>query len=494
MPRIVVVGAGISGLALAHRLEQTLPAAQVVVLEERSRTGGTIETVRRDAFVVEAGPNGFPDNNPSTLDLARSIGLQDQLVVASEAAGRNRFLLIDGRLRLLPNSFGSFLKTDLLGWVAKGQLLLERFRPRRKGWRDESIHAFARRRVGRQVADTFVDAFVTGILAGDPRLLSVEASFPRLVGWERNFGSILAGMKHAAGQRRRREAERDGLSAPQLPSLKQWLAGLVRSGDARPSRRAGAMWSCQGGLGTLVETLSSRLRVPPVTGVAVRRVLRDGASWRVEGDGRDLWMADAVVLACPAHCQATLLADFDPAVAEQVGGIAYNRVAVVALGYRREQVPHSLDGFGYLSGQRSRRDVLGVQWCSSIFPDRAPSGTVLLRAMCGGWNRGDIVDWPDERLLRAVRDELAVTIGVRTPPLFHQIIRWHRAIPQYFLGHLERISWIEQRLASHPGLFVGGNAYRGVAMNDCVEQAGILAERVMTFIREQAPASIPGKR
>ncbi len=189
------------------------------------------------------------------------------------------------------------------------------------------------------------------------------------------------------------------------------------------------------------------------------------------------------MLACPAYRQAALLADQDADLAERIGGIPYNRVAVVALGYRREQVPHGLDGFGYLSGQRTGRDVLGVQWCSSIYPDRAPAGTVLLRAMCGGWRRGEIVDWPDDRLLRAVRDELARTIGVRTPPVFHHIVRWSRAIPQYLVGHLERITWIEQRLARHPGLFVVGNAYRGVAINDCVEQAGILAERVAASLR-----------
>jgi oxygen-dependent protoporphyrinogen oxidase len=449
MPRIVVVGAGISGLALAYRLEQALPTADVVVLEEQARAGGTIDTVRRDGFVVEVGPNGFPDNNPATLDLARSIGLADRLVPASDAARRNRYLLLDGRLRLLPSSLASLLTSDLLGWPAKAQLLLERFRPRRKSAADESIYTFARRRAGREIADVFVDAFVTGILAGDPRLLSVQAAFPRLAGWERDFGSVQAGLKHASHERRRLGAT-----------------------------RTGSMWSFQGGLKTLSETLAMQLRRPPLIGVAVRRILRQDRGWLVQSDGSDTWKADVVVLACPAYRQAALLADEDAELAERIAGIPYNRVAVVALGYRREQVRHGLNGFGYLSGQRTGRDVLGVQWCSSIYPDRAPAGTVLLRAMCGGWRRGEIVDWPDDRLLRAVRDEMARTVGVHTPPVFHHIVRWNRAIPQYLVGHLERIEWIEQRLARHPGLFVGGNAYRGVAINDCVEQAGILAERV----------------
>jgi oxygen-dependent protoporphyrinogen oxidase len=459
MPRIVVVGAGISGLAIAYRLEQALPAALVVVLEERSRTGGTIDTIRRDGFVVEAGPNGFPDNNPATLDLARSIGLDDRLVAASESAGKNRYLLLGGRLRLLPNSFRSFLTTDLLGLTAKARLLMEGFRPRRKQLGDESIYSFARRRAGREIADTFVDAFITGILAGDPKLLSIQAAFPRLPAWERDFGSVQAGMKHAARERRRHAVDRNSLRS---------------------------MWSFQGGLKTLVESLTTCLQQPPITGIGVCRVRHANGYWNVETEGRDHWNADAVVLACPAYRQAELLADLDKDLSERIAGIPYNRVAVAALGFRREQVPHGLDGFGYLSGQRMRRDVLGVQFCSSIFPGRAPEGMVLVRALCGGWNRREIVDWPNDQLLRAVRDELAQTVGVRTPPVFHQIVRWDRAIPQYMLGHLERIAWIEKRLSMHPGLFAGGNAYRGVAINDCVEQAGKLAERVVAWFRRTA--------
>jgi oxygen-dependent protoporphyrinogen oxidase len=143
-------------------------------------------------------------------------------------------------------------------------------------------------------------------------------------------------------------------------------------------------------------------------------------------------------------------------------------------------VVHRLDGFGYLSPQRSRRDVLGVQWCSSIFPDRAPPGAVLLRAMCGGWNRAEIVGWDDAKLLAAVRREFAQAMDIHAEPVFHQIVRWDRAIPQYHLGHLERVAWIEQRTTRHRGLYLGGNCYRGVALNDCVEQADLLARRIIT--------------
>jgi oxygen-dependent protoporphyrinogen oxidase len=453
--RVVVIGGGISGLALAYRLEDHLPDAEVRLLEQSHRAGGTIDTLRHDGFTIEAGPNGFPDNNPSTLDLARSVGLGDRLQAASESASRNRFLLLDGRLRKLPSGMMTFLASPLLSWRAKLRILTERYRSPPIPQGDESIDAFARRRLGEEIADTFVDAFVTGILAGDPKLLSVRAAFPRLANWERDHRSIFGGMAHARKLRRMESA----------------------------GRRAGKMWSIQGGLSALVDAIVSRLRTPPIYGVPVRRVMRDGPRWRVEADGRDAWSADAVALCCPAYAQAEILAPLDPELAGLIGAIPYNRVAVVAVGFRREDVPHSLDGFGYLSPQRTRRDVLGVQWCSSIYPDRAPEGMVVLRAMCGGWHRGEMLDWDDDRLVSAVRAELAVSMNITLPPAFVNIVRWHKAIPQYLVGHLERVAAIEARVAAHPGLFVGGNAYRGVALNDCVEQSGLLAARIAAWAR-----------
>jgi oxygen-dependent protoporphyrinogen oxidase len=456
MPRVVIVGGGISGLALAYRLEQRAPNAEVIVLEERTRLGGTLGTERRDGFQIEIGPNGFLDNKPFALALCRELGLGEQLLAASDAARRNRYLLVDGRLRLLPNSLSSFLTSDVLSWQTRFLLLAERYRPRRRGYGDESIDAFVRRRVGREMAETLADAFVTGIYAGDPKLLSIQAAFPRLVELEREHGSVLRGMARSA-RRRRAEAAECG----------------------EPSPSSGRMWSFREGLTLLIDTLRSRLRFPPLTGVTVRTARRlESNGWRVQSEGRDGWDAEAVVLACPAPQQAEILADEDADLAAAIDGIPYNRVAVVALGYRAADVPGSLDGFGYLSPQRQRRDVLGVQWCSSIFPERAPPGMVLLRAMCGGWNRPEMLNWDDERLLAAVRDELRQTMRIQTAPVFHHIIRWRRAIPQYHLGHLERVAWIERRLARHPGLFLGGNAYRGVALNDCVKRAGLLAEQV----------------
>jgi oxygen-dependent protoporphyrinogen oxidase len=466
MPRVVIVGAGISGLAIAYRLQHLDPSLDITLLEQRDRPGGTVWTERRQGFQVEIGPNGFLDTKPNTVALCRDLALGDRLLPASAESARNRYLFLDGKLCPLPAGLGAFLASPLLSWRGKLNFVLERFRRRRPGRADESVDAFARRRAGREVAEVFADALVTGIHAGDPKLLSVRAAFPRIAQLEAEHGSVLKGLARTARQRRLEAAAR-----------------------GEPYQRPGRLWSLREGLRLLIETLRDRLPRPPLLGVAARGLRRrqpaDGArpTWVVRGEGRDQWQADAVVLACPAHQQAVLLEEVDAELAGQVGGIAYNRVAVIALGYRRQDVPGRLDGFGYIAPQRTRRDVLGVQWCSSIFPGRAPPGLVLLRALSGGWHRPEVVGWEEERLLQAVRGELRLAMGITAGPVFHHVARWERAIPQYHLGHLERVGWIEERLAGHPGLFLAGNAYHGVAMNDCTEQGEVLAGRAHRYLQ-----------
>jgi oxygen-dependent protoporphyrinogen oxidase len=233
----------------------------------------------------------------------------------------------------------------------------------------------------------------------------------------------------------------------------------------------------------LIESLRDRLRTPLLVGVAVRRMSAHGSQWRVHGDGEDHWDADAVVLACPAYVQAEMVADVDRELAHEINAIQYAPVAVVSLGFRQEQLPGPLDGFGFIAPQRTRRDILGAQWCSSIYPHRAPDGKVLVRVLAGGWNRRDVVNWPDDQLLAAVRSELRITMKIEKPPVFHRIVRWPNAIPQYHLGHLDRVARIENLVAKHPGLFITGNAYHGIAMNDCTERGPEVARHVEAFLR-----------
>jgi oxygen-dependent protoporphyrinogen oxidase len=448
-PRVVVVGGGLSGLAAAVRIRDAIPGCTVTVLEELARPGGNVRTIRRDGFVVEAGPNGFLDSNPATVALCRDVGLGDRLVPASDDSRKNRFLFLNDRLIKLPSSPLGILTTPVLSVRGRLALLREPFRRRPASLpADESVAAFARRRFGREAADTFVDALVTGIQGGDSEQLSLRAAFSRLAAFEAEAGSVLRGFLRA------------------------------KKSKHGPTR----MWSFPEGMQTLTDTLAERLGTTVITGVAVSRIERSDTAWRVRASGSNAWDADVVVLTTPAYRQAELLEPIDADLAADIAAIPYNRITVVALGYREADAPHRPDGFGYIAPRQTRRAVLGVQWCSQIFPGRAPPGCVLWRALCGGVHRGDVCDLADDDLARTVQAEMKHVLGVTGEPVFREIVRWPRAIPQYVVGHADRLARIDARVAQLPGMFLGGNAYRGIAINDCSHQGAELATRVATYL------------
>ena len=448
MPCIVIVGAGISGLAIAYRLQQLAPRIDIVLLEQGDRPGGTLWTRNRDGFQVETGANGFLDTKPTTLNLCTELGLADRLLSASEAASKNRYLYLNGRLRILPGSFGGLLKTDLLSWRGKLSFLWERFRGRRRQAGDESIAAFAARRAGKETAEVFADAMVTGIYAGDPALLSLPACFPRIAALEREYGSILKGLGKTARQRRLEAAQR---------------------GEAY--RRPG-MWSLRDGLRLLVEALRDRLKMPPICGVQVRC---DGKAWgcwsesgalfpphephspavpwMVHGAGQESW---------PCRCRGPGLSRSRsgrtcwpgstptwPAASPRFPTIGW-RSSPSAIAGRIFPCPSTA------SVTSPRNEHAAICWeCSGArrsFRAGRRKGAVLLRAMCGGWHRAEMLDWDDDRLLQSARAELQQTMGISAAPFFQDIIRWDRAIPQYHLGHLERVAWLDERVqaASRP--------------------------------------------
>lgn len=455
MKRVVILGGGLSGLAAAFRISEAHPSYSVTLLEARTRLGGNIGTDRIDGFTVERGPNGLFDAKPHAVQLCRDLGLGDRLIPASEGSRKNRYLFVRGMLHRLPSDPLGLLFSPVLSLGGRLRVLAEPFRKRPVNVPDdESVAAFARRRFGREAADVFVDALATGIHAGDPERLSVAAAFPRLVQFERECGGVIRGFLRAAKARRRASVERGELPAPQR------------------------MWSFREGLQVLIDTLAERLGDVVRIGVSVSRLARDGSEWAVEDESGGRWPADVVIFTTPADHQTTLLAPLDPRLGELIGGIRYAPISVAAVGYREQDAPIRPDGFGYIAPQNTRRDLLGVQWCSSTFPDRAPPGFVLWRALAGGVNRPDVTALSDEEFLRVVHRELTTTMGVMGEPAFARVVRWPKAIPQYELGHPARVAEIMTRAANFPGLILGGNAYHGVAINDCCEQAAAIAGRV----------------
>lgn len=454
MKRVVIVGGGLSGLAAAFRIRQAHPAYHLTLLEAKSRLGGNIGTDHIDGYTVERGPNGLFDAKPHAVQLCKDLGLGDRLIPASEGSRKNRFVYLKGKLHRLPGDPLGLLFNPILSLGGRLRALTEPFRKRPKDVPDdESVADFARRRFGREAADVFVDALVTGIHAGDPERLSVAAAFPRLPLFEREYGSVVKGVLRAAKARKQ--------------------AAIARGEQPAPQR----MWSFREGLQVLIDTLTEKLAGVVRTGVSVNGLSVIDGTWTVQTDGEHL-PADVVVLTTPADHQAKLLTPLNSRLGELIGGIRYASVNVAVLGYRDADAPVRPDGFGYIAPQNTKRDVLGVQWCSSTFPDRAPPGHVLWRALCGGVSRPDVVGLPDDELLKLVHREMTVTMGVTGEPVFSRVVRWPRAIPQYELGHPARVAEIMALAANYTGLILGGNLYRGVAINDCCEQAEAITRRV----------------
>jgi oxygen-dependent protoporphyrinogen oxidase len=451
---VIIVGGGISGLSLAWRLTQMAPALRIRVLEAGDRPGGTAWTDYENGFLVEHGANGFLANKTSTWDLVRELGLANELVAANQTA-RYRYVLDKQGLYLLPNGLWSLFRFPLLSWRAKWAILTEYWRHSASSEDDESVYEFISRRTNWEVADLFAELLVTGIYAGNPHELSMAACFPRVAQMERRAGSVTAGFFQE-----RREQKRHHQQPAQAPVKRSQLYSLRR------------------GMRQLIETLAQRLA--PVLHLAspVHRIEYVDSEathrWRVSCR-ETTWHCRELVLACPAYVQAQLLEPLCSELAREVKTIPYVPVAVIALGYRENQLGKRLVGFGYLTTSRSQSRMLGAQWCSSIFPDRAPEGHVLMRYMAGGSRRLQVLEQPDDFLVSEAHDEARRLLAIQGAPCYSRVIRWPRAIPQYTLGHHKRLARIRNLLSQWPGLHLTGNAYEGVSLNDCVERSNQLA-------------------
>jgi oxygen-dependent protoporphyrinogen oxidase len=437
----VVVGGGISGLSLAlflHRAD-----VPVTVLEAANTPGGSARTVERDGFLLEMGPNSVLDRDGSVGALANSVGVQ--LKPASEQAGR-RSLVLGGRLRELPSAPAAMLGSDVLPWGAKLRLLLEPFSRRGPVGVDESLGNFARRHVGRTVTATMIDALQTGIWAGDVERLSAASAFPRLVALERAYRSLVVGAL------RSRKGVGAGMGRAQLASVEGGLGALCRA---------------------LAGALGSRVRLESPALALERR----GNGWSVV-TATGTVEAPRVVLALPPAETAGLIRPFDAALAEALASFPSVPVAVVHLGFRPALEPEP-QGFGFLVPPRERRDILGALYISSAFPFRAPGGGTLLTALMGGAHRPELLARDDEGLVQAARGELASLMAIQRAPTMTQVFRWPRAIPQYNVGHAQRVQDVLAQANRWPGLWLGGNAYRGAGVADCVRAAKELGQQLV---------------
>jgi oxygen-dependent protoporphyrinogen oxidase len=479
--KLVVIGGGISGLATAFRICERFDAhgqpLDLRVLEAAERVGGKIRTEHRDGYRIEWGPNGFLDGKPETLELCKDLGIEGALLPSSDAA-RKRYVFSSGALHRVPESPVSFFRSPLLTLRGRLRIIQEAWAPTTPPGLDTSIAEFGRRRLGKEAAEKLLDPMVSGIFAGDPAVMSLASCFPRIAEMEQEHGSLVRAMMALQRQRKRDRREGNARAGDEAGN-----AGAAPGGS--PAGPAGTLTSFREGMEVLVHALEKRLGIAIRKDCVVTSVIpknaEQGEVYRIrhreQGVEKEM-QADAVVLAVPAYEAERILMDTEPGVCESLSGILYAPLVVVGLGFSEAEAPGPLDGFGFLVPYREGSPVLGSLWTSSIFPERAPKGRVLTRNMVGGWRNGWAVALEEEALEEAASAMLEKALGARGRVGFRICFRHPKAIPLYAIGHGRRLEDVERRLARFPGLYLTGNAFRGVALNDCTREAERIARRV----------------
>jgi oxygen-dependent protoporphyrinogen oxidase len=497
--RIAVVGGGVTGLAAAHRLLELAREqgreVEVTLLEGSDRLGGSIGTVRRDGFVLELGPDSMITDKPWGLALARRLRLDDQLMGTQEEHRRS-FVVRNGKLvpvpegfqLLAPSRFGPLVSTSIFSPLGKLRMAMDLFIPPKPPTADESLGSFVLRRLGREALERIAQPMIAGIYGADPMQLSLRATLPRFLDMERDHGSVIRGMwarmKQGSGGKGasavKPQASNSGSSgattaASSSSSAPKPLASNPQTGVS--GARYGLFVSFREGMQTLTDALASRIPEACVRLKApVASLERAGAGWSLTLAGGERVEADALVLALPAYQSASLVAHLDSRLAELLSGIHYASAATMTLCYRRQDVPHPLDGFGFVVPATERLTLLGCTFTQVKYAHRAPEGYALLRVFLGG----EIVERKTEaELAQLVRADLQKLVGVTAEPRFTQFWRRSRCMPHYHVGHLERVEEMETRAAALPGLQLAGNAFYGVGIPDSVHSGEQAAERLL---------------
>ncbi len=442
--KIAIIGGGISGLSTAFYIKQSKPDVKITLFEKESSLGGKMMTKNIEGFLFEEGSNGFLSNKPDTLELVKQSGSEELLLRSSDEA-RVRYIYKDA-LHQLPESAGAFLKTPLLSFFGKLRVAAEVFIRAKKDDSDETLQSFGYRRVGREMTDAFLDPMVAGIFASAPDKISVNAAFPAVVKLEKEYGGLFKGM------------------------IKK------KKKDAGPG---GVLMSFKGGVSAFIDSLAKSIDIEIKTDTPVKSLKKSKDKYLLNTQDETSEF-DMVILSTPAFQSAKILNGIDAKLSEMLDDIEYSPISVVGLGYN--ELSHKLDGFGLLATSSAKKDVLGVLWDSSIFTDRAPKGKKALRVMIGGQRSPELALKSEEELKEIAIKGVNETMGIEELPSFVYVKRWKKGIPNYRVGHLEKMDKLFSKLKEHKGLYLSSNAYFGVGLNDCISNSRKVASEAIRSI------------
>jgi oxygen-dependent protoporphyrinogen oxidase len=453
---VTVIGAGVSGLTVAFWLHRW--GHDVTVLEKEPYPGGTMRTIHDDGWLIESGPNSALETTPLFGTMFEALGLIEERAYAAPASNR-RYILRNGELHPLPMAPGPFIGSRLWSTRGKLRLLKEPFVGRAE--REESIAEFVERRLGREFLDYAINPFVAGVYAGNPEELSVRAAFPKLYALEEKYGGLIKGMVKGARERKQRQE-----TAKDRARMFSFKSGMQSFPDA------------------LGRTLGEKLRLGyTVNAIATGSPEDTGFQIDLVSGGKiDRRRSDVVVVATPAVPAGSLLRPLSGALADRLERIYYPPVAEVFFGFRTEQIPRKLDGFGYLIPVKERKNILGTIWSSAIFTNRAPDGFAALTTFVGGSRQPEVLQRDDRELKETVLSDLRSILGVRGEPVKEKIIRWEKAIPQYTLGYQELYTEIDRFESSHHGLYICSNYRGGISVGDCVINGEKTARRIQEYL------------
>ncbi|MBS3976123.1 MAG: protoporphyrinogen oxidase [Syntrophomonadaceae bacterium] len=466
----VIIGGGITGLAAALALQGK---ADYMLLEKDSRLGGKILTEKAEGFIIEGGPDCFLSEKPWVAQLAASLGISHRLLGTNEEQ-KGTFVLSKGRLHrlpeglmlLVPTQIWPFVINPLISWPGKLRMALDLFLPPKKGGGDESLASFVRRRLGQEALDKIAGPLIGGIHAGDPDTMSLQASFPRFLNMEQNYGSITKAMLAARKHKAVPQATQD--------------AGVAKT----------YFMSFRDGLGELTAAVIARLDQERLkTGAPVKSIASSQEEGKriyvVELENGTQVRSPALILAIPAGAAALLVRDLDPEMSAALKQMPAVSSATVSLAFKAADIPRKLEGFGFVVPAGENRKIMAVTYSSLKWAGRVPDASfVLLRVFVGGAHQEQLAQLDDGAILKLVGQELHDILAIKTSPLFARIYRWIKGMPQYTLGHLDRMSLIEQRAGQLPGFYLAGGSYRGVGIGDCINGGTKAAEGALQYLQE----------
>ncbi len=473
MKRVAIIGAGISGLTAALQLSRSQLDVQAVLFEGSDRAGGVLETIYDGRYLIERSADNFATLVPDAMALCQELGLDAELISPANN-NRQAFVLNRGRILPIPAGFSlmqptriaSVLATRTLSWSAKLRLLGEFWVPRRVGDpdSDESLESFATRRLGREAYESLVEPIVSGIFTANPATLSMQATMPQFMEMERSSGGLIRGhlaarkQDSAAAARRASGARYDQFVAPKK-GMSDWVKSLTLQ----------------------LPPNCLQLKQPVY---AVQQAL-DGQGWMLEMEnGQQAF--DALICATPAAVSAKLLQPVLPEVASWVGSIPYASSAVVAMVVPSSELTGRTDGFGLIIPRKERLQTLAISYSSNKYPGRVPEGELLLRIFLGGALNPDAVNREDNELLELVSKELRQVLGWSgSVPKWQAIIRWRDAMPQYLVGHVQRMRELNNYLTNYPTLKLCGAGYAGVGIPQCVRGGKQAANAILDYFRER---------